>query len=173
MSTKNAAPELKEQGDLVFALDIGTRTVVGVIGEYIDDKFYLQDYISVPHTKRAMVDGQVEDIKQVAKIVSQVKSKLEEKNGVHLTKVSIAAAGRALKTRQVSMEFDISDREALTEDMVKSMEIETIQKAQAELDATNTGRTIFYCVGHSIISYLLDDYKIIKMGELLPHTFSL
>ena len=58
------------------------------------------------------------------------------------------------------MEFDISDREALTEDMVKSMEIETIQKAQAELDSTNTGRTIFYCVGHSIISYKLDDYKI-------------
>ena len=163
MSTKNAAPEFKEQGDLVFALDIGTRTVVGVIGEYIDDKFYLQDYLSVPHTKRAMVDGQVEDIKQVAKIVSQVKSKLEEKNGVHLTKVSIAAAGRALKTKQVSMEFDISDREALTEDMVKSMEIETIQKAQAELDSTNTGRTIFYCVGHSIISYLLDDYKIISL----------
>ena len=163
MSTKNAAPEFKEQGDLVFALDIGTRTVVGVIGEYIDDKFYLQDYLSVPHTKRAMVDGQVEDIKQVAKIVSQVKSKLEEKNGVHLTKVSIAAAGRALKTKQVSMEFDISDREALTEDMVKSMEIETIQNAQAELDSTNTGRTIFYCVGHSIISYLLDDYKIISL----------
>lgn len=163
MSTKNAAAELKPQGDLVFALDIGTRTVVGVVGEYIDDKFYLQDYISVPHTKRAMVDGQVEDIKQVAKIVSQVKSQLEEKNGVKLTKVSIAAAGRALKTKQVKMEFDISDREALTEDMVKSMEIETIQKAQAELDSTNTGRTIFYCVGHSIISYMLDDYKIISL----------
>ena len=163
MSTKNAAPELKPQGDLVFALDIGTRTVVGVLGEYIDDKFYLQDYISVPHTKRAMVDGQVEDIKQVAKIVSQVKSQLEEKNGVQLTKVSIAAAGRALKTCQVTQEFDISDREALTEDMVKSMEIETIQKAQSELDSANTGRTIFYCVGHSIISYKLDDYKIISL----------
>ena len=161
MSTNNS--ELKPQGDLVFALDIGTRTVVGVVGEYIDDKFYLQDYISVPHTKRAMVDGQVEDIKQVAKIVSQVKTQLEEKNGVQLTKVSIAAAGRALKTKQVTMEFDISDREALTEDMVKSMEIETIQKAQAELDSTTTGRTIFYCVGHSIISYKLDDYKIISL----------
>lgn len=163
MSTKNAATELKPQGDLVFALDIGTRTVVGIIGEYIDDKFYLQDYVSIPHTKRAMVDGQVEDIKQVAKIVSQVKTKLEENNGIALTKVSIAAAGRALKTKQVTMEFDISDREALTEDMVKSMEIETIQKAQAELDSTNTGRTIFYCVGHSIISYKLDDYKIISL----------
>ncbi|MBQ3842856.1 MAG: pilus assembly protein PilM [Ruminiclostridium sp.] len=163
MSTNSKSTELKPQGDLVFALDIGTRTVVGILGEYIDDKLYLQDYISVPHPKRAMVDGQVEDIKQVAKIVAQVKSQMEEKNGVKLTKVSIAAAGRALKTCQVTMEFDISDREALTEDMVKSMEIETIQKAQAELDKTDTGRTIFYCVGHSVISYKLDDYKIISL----------
>ena len=36
---KTAAKELKPQGDLVFALDIGTRTVVGILGEYIDDKF--------------------------------------------------------------------------------------------------------------------------------------
>ena len=163
MSTNSKSIELKPQGDLVFALDIGTRTVVGILGEYIDDKLYLQDYISVPHPKRAMVDGQVEDIKQVAKIVSQVKTQLEEKNGVKLTKVSVAAAGRALKTVQVSMEFDISDREALTEDMVKSMEIETIQKAQAELDKTDTGRTIFYCVGHSVINYKLDDYRIINL----------
>ena len=140
---KSAAKELKPKGDLVFALDIGTRTVVGILGEYIDDKFYLQDYVSVPHTKRAMVDGQVEDIKQVAKIVTQAKSMLEEKNGIKLTKVSIAAAGRALKTRRVTMDFDISERDALTEDMVKSMEVETIQKAQAELDATSTGRTLF------------------------------
>ncbi len=160
---KTAAKELKPQGDLVFALDIGTRTVVGILGEYIDDKFYLQDYISVPHTKRAMVDGQVEDIKQVAKIVTQAKTALEEKNGIKLTKVSIAAAGRALKTRRVSMDFDISERDTLTEDMVKSMEVETIQKAQSELDATSTGRTLFYCVGHSIISYMLDDYKIISL----------
>ncbi len=158
-----AEKELKPQGDLVFALDIGTRTVVGVVGEYIDDKFYLQDYVSVPHTKRAMVDGQVEDIKQVAKIVAQAKGILEERNGVQLTKVSIAAAGRALKTVQVQMEFDVSDRDGLTEDIVKSMEVETIQKAQSMLDASNTGRTLFYCVGHSIISYKLDDYKIISL----------
>ena len=163
MSTEKTR-ELKPQGDLIFALDIGTRTVVGIIGEYIDDKFYLHDYISVPHTKRAMVDGQVEDIKQVAKIVMQAKTALEEKNGVKLTKVSIAAAGRALKTRQVTMDFDVSDKDTLTEDTVKSMEVETIQKAQAELDASNTGsRTLFYCVGHSIINYMLDDYKIISL----------
>ena len=120
--------ELKPQGELVFALDIGTRTVVGIIGEYEDEKLRLKDYISVPHTKRAMVDGQVEDIKQVAKIVSIVKAQLEERNGVKLERVSIAAAGRALKTCQVKMDFDVSEKDYLTEDTVKSMEIETIQK---------------------------------------------
>lgn len=158
-----AGKELKPQGDLVFALDIGTRTVVGMLGRYVDEKFCLDDYISVPHTKRAMVDGQVEDIKQVAKIVSQVKAALEERNGIKLSRVSIAAAGRALRTVQVSMEFDTSDKEYLTEDIVKSMEVETIQKAQTELDAANNGKTVFYCVGHSIITYKLDDYKILSL----------
>lgn len=154
---------LKPQGGYVFALDIGTRTVVGIVGEYIDDKFYLKDYISVPHTKRAMIDGQVEDIKQVAKIVAHVKSALEQKSGIRLDKVSIAAAGRALKTVQTSMDFDIAGKEYITEDMVKSMEIEAIQKAQTLLDADVSKGTAFYCVGHSVVSYKLDDYKMISL----------
>ncbi len=161
--TAESKKELKPQGDLVFALDIGTRTVVGIIGEYIDEKFRLKDYISVPHTKRAMVDGQVEDIKQVAKIVAIAKSTLEERNGVELNRVSIAAAGRALKTCRGKMQFDITENEYITSDMIKSMEIETIQKAQAELDSPKTGKNLFYCVGHSIMQYRLDDYKILSL----------
>lgn len=151
------------QNGYVFALDIGTRTVVGIIGEYIDEKFYLKDYVSVPHNKRAMVDGQVEDIKQVSKIVALVKSTLEERNNIRLERVSIAAAGRALKTISTGMSFDVSGKEYITEEMVKSMEVETIQKAQAELDETPTRGTTFYCVGHSITSYMLDDYKMISL----------
>ena len=154
---------LTSQDGYIFALDIGTRTVVGIIGEYIDEKFYLKDYISVPHNKRAMVDGQVEDIKQVAKIVAQVKNTLEERNNLRLNRVSIAAAGRALKTIQVSMDFDISEKEYITEDMVKSMEIEAIQKAQSQLDADVPKGTAFYCVGHSVVNYKLDDYKMISL----------
>ncbi len=151
------------QDGYIFALDIGTRTVVGIIGEYIDEKFHLTDYISVPHTKRAMVDGQVEDIKQVAKIVAQVKKALEERNNIQLSRVSIAAAGRALRTIQVSMDFDITEKEYITEDMVKSMEIEAIQKAQSELDVSVPKGAAFYCVGHSVINYMLDDYKMISL----------
>ena len=75
--------EFIPQGDIVFALDIGTRTVVGILGEYIDEKFILKDYCVQPHTKRAMIDGQIEDIKQVGKIVSAVKKKLEEQKKLY------------------------------------------------------------------------------------------
>lgn len=157
-------PEMREQGSYIFALDIGTRTVVGILGEYIDEKFYVRDCVVVPHTKRAMVDGQIEDIKQVAKIVSVAKSQLEERNSIKLKNVSIAAAGRALRTVQTDMDFDVSDKDVLTNEHIRSMEIETIQKAQQQLDEQSPNKnTTFYCVGHSIIKYLLDDYKIITL----------
>lgn len=157
---------LTEQGERIFALDIGTRTVVGIVGEQNDEQFILTDYVVEPHNKRAMIDGQIEDVKQVAKIVTKVKSRLEEITGIKLTRVSIAAAGRALRTHKTSMSFDVSDRDSITADMVKSMEIETIQNAQEELD-TVSGQTpeatAFYCVGYSVLSYMLDDYKMLSL----------
>jgi cell division ATPase FtsA len=110
-----------------------------------------------------MSDGQIEDVRQVAKIVAKVKDKLEELTGIKLTKVSIAAAGRALKTGLTKMEFDVSDREMITADMIKSMEIEAIQKAQDELNLQNDDKISFYCVGYSVINYLLDDYKMMSL----------
>ena len=65
---KQTKPAKKPQGDTVFALDIGTRTVVGVLGVMDGDVFRIKDTESVPHLKRAMIDGQVEDIEQVAKV---------------------------------------------------------------------------------------------------------
>ncbi len=163
MKAKKEKKSMVSQDNYIFALDIGTRTVVGVIGEYIDEKFFLKDYISIPHPKRAMVDGQVEDIKQVAKIVAQVKEQLEANNGIRLTQVAIAAAGRALRTMHTTMEFDISEKDYITEDMVKSMEVETIQKAKTELDESSKSRSSFYCVGHSVVTYKLDDYKMMSL----------
>ncbi|MDR0196968.1 MAG: pilus assembly protein PilM [Oscillospiraceae bacterium] len=155
--------DLKPQGDAVFALDIGTRTVVGIIGEQKDDIFAVTDYVVEPHPKRAMIDGQIEDIRQVARMVGRVKEQLQERTGVKLERVSIAAAGRALKTRRVSMDFDISETESINFDTIKSMEIDTIQKASAELSAERSVNTPYYCVGYSIISYLLDNYKMLNL----------
>ncbi|MBD5103852.1 MAG: ATPase [Ruminococcaceae bacterium] len=162
---KKAAKKQETQGDKIFALDIGTRTVVGIIGEKADEKYRILDCVVVPHTRRAMVDGQIEDIKQVAKIVGQVKQKLEQRNGITLTRASIAAAGRALKTVNVSKEFDVSGSDIITEEMVASMEMETVSAAQTELDESLANeKTLFYCVGHNVVTYRLDDYKMISLN---------
>ncbi|MBD5141552.1 MAG: pilus assembly protein PilM [Ruminococcus sp.] len=151
----------EQQENEIFALDIGTRNVVGIIGHNDDDIFCIDHAVSVPHTQRAMVDGQIEDIPEVAKVVKNVKEKLEDKSGISLTSVSIAAAGRALRTRRVELSFNVEDKESISEDDVQSYEMEAALKAQDELDTETADSNIsFYCVGHTVVQYLLDDYKI-------------
>lgn len=153
----------KKQDDITFSLDIGTRTVIGVLGQRRDEQYHLIDAISEPHTQRAMIDGQIEDIAQVAKIVKKVKEKLEERQKIRLSKVAIAAAGRALRTQHVRVDIDISAQDVITEDMVRSFEVEAISQAQSLLDeeALKENQVIsFYCVGSSVVNYYLDNYPI-------------
>ncbi len=43
------------------------------------------------------------------------------------------------------------------------MEIEAVQKAQALIDKQGGDETLFYCVGHTVVRYELDDYKLSKL----------
>ena len=163
---KNSAAEIKcpniiRQGDLIFSLDIGTRTVVGIVGQKNDDVFEIIDSAVVAHSKRAMIDGQIEDIEEVAKVVKKVKTELEQRLKIKLNKVAIAAAGRALKTQHVKVDIDVDGKDLITEEMVKSFELEAISQAQSQLDQLQKDdMTTFYCVGHSVVNYFLDDYPI-------------
>lgn len=150
----------QEQND-VFSLDIGTRTVIGILGHQDKETFCVDYSFSAPHTKRTMIDGQIEDIKEVAKVVKKVKDQLEDKANIKLSKVSIAAAGRALKTRCASIEIDVEGKDNITEEMLRSYELEAVSKAQTILNEEVEGQKIsFYCVGHTVIKYTLDDYPI-------------
>ena len=62
---------LNEQKKL-FALDIGTRSVVGIILEEIDDEnYHVLDILSKEHSERAMMDGQIHDVLAVSKIINR------------------------------------------------------------------------------------------------------
>lgn len=147
--------------DEIFALDIGTRNVVGVLGKMKDGVFSVISSYSAAHKQRAMVDGQIEDIQEVARVAGEVKKQLENKNGIILSRVAIAAAGRALKTRRTELEFEIEEKDIITDDTVKTFEVETVLKAQNELEEeVKDSSLVFYCVGHTVVNYFLDDYKI-------------
>lgn len=151
--------------DLIFSLDIGTRTIIGIVGEYTkDERFEVLAYSIKEHKRRNMYDGQIHDIEGVAKIVKEIVWELEEKTGEKLKIVSIAAAGRALKTYRIRLEKEIDSLSEITKSKVDALELEAVQKAQEEINAIETNKNFkYYSIGYSIVDYYLDDNRMEKL----------
>lgn len=162
-----------QQYNTVFALDIGTRTVIGVTAEYDGEKLTVTDHELMEHPGRAMMDGQVEDIAQVAELIGQVKSRLEARLKAPLTKVSVAAAGRLLRTVRVKVARETAGGIKADESFILGLEGEALEKAQEVAERENgvsagaSGK--FYCVGYSIVGYEMDGMRVMN---LLGHTVS-
>ena len=161
-TAKKPAPRRtkKQQGDVIFALDIGTRTVVGVLAEKTADSYRLIDMQTQAHESRSMTDGQIEDIDAVAAVVRSVRTALERRQSIKLQRVCIAAAGRALKTLRHRSSCDVSGLKSITAEDIRAAELEAVRSAEEEF--TGSGGNSFYCVGHSVISLELDGYKVSK-----------
>ena len=154
-------------GDVIFSLDIGTRNVVGILAKMEGEIYKIIDYEIMEHPERAMYDGQIHDIEKVTKVVKAVKEKLEERNGDSLKYVSIAAAGRALKTQKAFVENEVDSTTTIDKSLINSLELHGIQIAQKELESTcNDEEARYYCVGYTVVNYYLDDSII---GNLKGH----
>lgn len=143
-----------------FALDIGTRSVIGILGNYIDDVVHIKHIQIEYHKKRAMFDGQVHDIGAVSDIVKKVKTKLEEKSGIKLNSVAIAAAGRALKTIRTTTSMKMEMEHTVDAKDIKQLNIKGLQEASEELEKKLDRRSQFLNVGHTIMTYKLDDMEL-------------
>lgn len=148
--------------ELCFSLDIGTRTIVGIVGTFNDKIFKVIDFEIAEHKKRTMFDGQIHDIESVIKAVLEVKDKLEKRLNIRLEKVSIAAAGRSLKTMKFKVEKELDNLVYVDQDIIKSMEIEAVQKAQKEL-GNNSDAAEYYCAGYAVTNYFLNEALITKL----------
>ncbi|MCG3089442.1 cell division protein FtsA [Sporosarcina sp. MB25] len=145
----------------LFALDIGTRSVVGLILQEEDGIYHVADLISVEHKERSMIDGQIHNILSVAKVISEIKTELEMRHGP-LKRVSVAAAGRALKTAEGSMEINTSDQALMSMEDVNRLELGAVQQAQQKLLLSDSVPMddYYYCVGYSVLRYKLDGEEI-------------
>lgn len=142
---------------LLFALDIGTRSVVGLVGEQIAGGIDILAMERQEHNTRAMLDGQIHDVPEVAQVLASVKTRLESRVGP-LRKVSVAAAGRALCTVKATAEIDCGARGALTDEDERALELAGIQTAQQQLATSKAvaDPTGYYCVGYSVVRFSLD-----------------
>lgn len=146
----------------IFALDIGTRSVVGIILENNQNQFRVIDFYVEEHKERSMLDGQIHDVVSVANVITSVKTKLEKKHNITLTKVCVAAAGRALKTKRTSVVKDISQQPIMEKEDILFLELSAVQKAQYALaiEEESASSAHYYCVGYSVLQYQLDNELI-------------
>lgn len=151
----------------VFALDIGTQSVSGILLEKQDKTYKVMDYYIKHHQERSMLDGQIQQVMEVADVIRTVKEKLEDAHGP-LTKVCVAAAGRALKTITTKKAISITDQPLTTQEAIDHLELSAVQQAQLELVKQNNQQFAnYHCVGFSVLHYYLDGEKI---GSLIDQT---
>ncbi len=157
---------MKFPGQLVFGLDIGTRSIVGTVGYRVGGKFYVVTQCIREHGTRAMLDGQIHDIYKVGETISEVRNELEEKIGRPLRDVCIAAAGRVLRTVTVRVDTELEgDREVNGED-IYALDSMGVERAYEEFLENNDTEVKFYCVGYSVVRYYMNGYT---MGNLEGH----
>lgn len=148
-------------GEKIFALDIGTRSVIGIVArQEPDGSLTVLETTRREHTTRAMLDGQIHDVPQVAAVIKAVKEELEKQQGA-LTSAAVAAAGRALYTQTAEAEMDFNGG-LISAEQERRLDFIGIQAAQTQLAASDTvdDPTHYYCVGYSTIRYELDGIPI-------------
>ncbi len=154
----------KYPGQLVFGLDIGTRSIVGTVGFKENNKFNIVAQSVKFHDTRAMQDGQIHDIAKVGESIATVKKDLElQLDGRKLKEVCIAAAGRVLKTAVGVGEYEFTENTIINQEYIHSLELIGVEKAHDIITEENHLDIKFYCVGYTVIKYFLNDYEITNL----------
>ena len=172
------ATNKKNPGNLVFGLDIGTRSVVGTVGYRTDETFHVIAQESRQHDTRSMLDGQIHDIDRVGRTIADVKDEIERKINRQLNEVCIAAAGRVLKTVTTSAEIEYEEDIVVDAEQIYTLDMLGIEKAYDEF-YSNDSDVKFYCVGYTVVKYYVngmpmsapDKHKARKLSVDLIATF--
>ncbi len=159
---------LVSENQMVFALDIGTRSIIGMVGVMEEGKVKIVAIEKEEHSERAMIDGQIENIEKVAMLADRVKKRLESKLDVTLTRVCVAAAGRALRTRRADFELELSGAQMIDDEIISRLEAGAISKAEEAFDAENEAEgdmRRYYLVGYTVCQYYLDQYMMSSLKD--------
>lgn len=156
----------------IFALDIGTRTVIGIAAQKLpDNSLKVLDIEIREHPKRSMIGGQIQDIPEVAKTISSIKSDLEARLGFPLKQAAVAAAGRSLITTEGYAEMTFIYPQEVNEELYYALMLDAVRKAQQTTLGLNKAKD-YHCVGYSVIQECLDEVPIINLLGQIGSKFS-
>ena len=148
----------------IFALDIGTRKVMGLVCVRKDETLRITDMEVIEHTSRCMLDGQIHNIEDVARTVSRIRERLQKRAGHELEKVGVAVAGRNLTTFRTRVERVFDGPQEITPAVLRGLELEAVDRIVSE---SGSALTEFYCAGYSPVFYEIDSNRI---NDPLGHT---
>lgn len=157
---------ITDPNKLIFAMDIGTRSVVGIVCYPENDKLRVLTSEVAFHQERDMFDGQIQNIEGVVKTSREVKEKLEKRLGIPLERVAIAAAGRALKTCRYQLVKEFPQKQKIRREEIAPWQLEAVERARQTLfdeETAAAGADRYYCVGYTTVAYLLDGYPITNL----------
>lgn len=149
----------------LVALDIGTRSVIGIILEK-SDSFNIIGTAIEEHDHRTMFDGQIHDIPKVASTVSNVITSLMEQTEETISEVAVAAAGRSLVTIKGTSKIE-QDLHQIDKDEIVALELQAVQAAQKLVADDSMVNGEYHCVGYTVLNYYLDGNVI---GNLINQT---
>ena len=152
-----------QEQELVYALDIGTRSVVGVVGRPVGDRLKVLDVEMAEHGKRAMMDGQIDDIKQVGALAQTVTQRLESRLGIRLERVCVAAAGRALRTQAGTFTLEFPEEQSIDAEQISRLEAGAVSAAEETLQSDGGSRRQMFLVGYTVAQYRLDNYPLANL----------
>ncbi len=168
-AVREPKPQIKEQAnEVVLAMDIGTRSIIGMVGVVEDGRIKVIAVEKEEHSERAMIDGQIENIEKVSALAGKVKKRLEDKTGIRLSRVCVAAAGRALRTKRAEYELELSGSQLIDDEIISRLEAGAITRAEEAFDAENEAAEDprrFYLVGYTVCQYYLDEYTISNLKD--------
>lgn len=156
----------KQDAETIFALDIGTRSIIGIVGRAEKGRFHVAAIEKEEHGRRAMLDGQIVEIEQVAEVAKAVLKRLEQKTQTQLKRVCVAAAGRALRSQGASFSLEFPELRVADGDLLGQLEAGAVSAAEAQLAAESEAQDRFYMVGYTARGYKLDGYA---MANLMGH----
>lgn len=165
VSRKKATITQKEKAQMVFGLDIGTRSIVGTVGYRDGERFIVKAECAKEHETRAMLDGQIHDIRKVGSTIKEVKETLEKELGFPLKDVCIAAAGRVLRTVTIHVETAFEEDRTVERDDMYVLSAKGVEQAYEEFSKDNHTGLKFFCVGYSVIRYYMNGYQILNPEE--------
>ena len=160
-----------QEQELVYALDIGTRSVIGVLAKREQDRMHVLMVEKQPHRRRAMLDGQIENIHQVTHVVQEVTQRLEERSRRKLTRACVAAAGRALRAERGHSRIELPAPEIIQAERIEQLELDAVSDAEHALREADQGEQRMFLVGYTVTQLQLDRYPLTSLeghtGQLL------